>query len=95
EWRAVDAHAERAGREQAGCPGPGVQPDRPPRLQHRVARGGTHRVPDDVPDHPRGHRRRPGARADHQAAQQAGRGAEDRRAGGQLRPPRAHPGQGQ
>ena len=42
-----------------------------------------------------GHRRRPRAGADHQAAEQADRGAQDRRARARRGPPRAGPGQGQ
>ena len=50
-------------------------------LQHRLARGRGDRAPRGLPDHDRGQRRRLAAGAGHQAAQQAGQRAEDRRAG--------------
>ena len=75
------AHALRAGGEQARRPGPGLGAVLPARLQHRLARGRRDRAPGGLPDHDRGQRRGLPAGAGHQAAQQAGQRAEDRRAG--------------
>ena len=50
------------------------------RLQHRLPRGRPDRAPRHLPDDGRRRRRGAPARAGHQAAQQAGRGAQGRRA---------------
>ena len=78
----VDAPAHAVGprREQARRPGPDRGPVQPPRLQHRVARGRPDRARRSLADDDRGQRRGLAARAGHQAAQQAGRGDQDRRA---------------
>ena len=52
----------------------------PPRLQHRLARGRPDRAPGGLADHRRRRRRGAAAGAGHQAAQQARRGAQGRRA---------------
>ncbi len=86
----------RAGREQARCARAHRRPVQPPRLQHRLPRGGSDRAPRGVPDDHRGQRRGLPARAGHQAAQQARRGDQDRRARRRrLGVPRAAAGQGQ
>ena len=88
-------HPVRPGREQARRAGPDRRPVQPPRLQHRLPRGRPDRAPRGLADDDRGQRRGLAARAGHQAAQQAGRGDQDRRARpGGLGQPRADHGQG-
>src|SRR6478735_6880341 len=74
------AHVVGPGGEQARRAGPDRRPLQPARLQHRLPRGGPHRARRGLPDDHRGQRRGVPARAGHQAAQQAGRGDQDRRA---------------
>ena len=67
----------------------------PARLQHRLAGGRADRAPRGLPDDDRRRRRGLPARAGHQAAQQAGQRAQDRRAGaGAVGAARAAAGQG-
>ena len=71
--------------EQARCARAHRRPVQPPRLQHRLPRRRPDRAPRDLPDDDRGQRRGVAARAGHQAAEQAGRGDQDRRARGPRR----------
>ncbi|CAA9240749.1 MAG: Acetolactate synthase small subunit, partial [uncultured Blastococcus sp.] len=88
-------HALGAGREQVRCPGPRLGAVQPPGVQHRVAGRRADGEPRPLPDDDRRRRREPAARADHQAAEQADRGHQDRRAGLQCgRAARAAAGQG-
>ena len=83
-------HPVRPRREQARRPGPDRGAVQPPRLQHRVPRGRPDRARRGLADDDRRQRRGLPARAGHQAAQQAGRGDQDRRARpGRVGPPRA------
>ncbi|CAA9380080.1 MAG: Acetolactate synthase small subunit, partial [uncultured Nocardioidaceae bacterium] len=90
------AHALGPGGEQARCPGPGRGAVQPPRLQHREPRRRPDRAQRDLPDDDRGQRRAVAAGAGHQAAEQARRGDQDRRARpGTVGGARAAAGQGE
>ena len=73
-------HPVGPGREQARRARPDRRPVQPARLQHRLPGGRPDRARRGLPDDDRGQRRGLAARAGHQAAQQAGRGDQDRRA---------------
>ena len=75
-------HLVGAGTKQGRCVGPGGEPVRPPRLQHREPGRGAGREDRRLPADDGGGGRRPHPPANEQAAQQA-----DQRAGGQ----RPHP----
>src|SRR5688572_12621586 len=81
----VTPHALGVGREQVRCSGTGLGVVQPPGVQHRVARRRTHGEPRPVPDDDRRRRGERAAGADHQAAEQADRGHQDRRAGRRRR----------
>ncbi|CAA9328325.1 MAG: Acetolactate synthase small subunit, partial [uncultured Nocardioidaceae bacterium] len=73
-------HAQRPRRGQARGAGPRRGPVQPSRVQHREPRGGADRGRGPLADDHRRQRRGVAARAGHQAAQQAHRGHQDRRA---------------